>query len=541
LTESFETTLEQARAAFAEKNASESEALYAKLVRLRAPSDEIALECLERLLFLKKMQNKAAEAAPVLTRLIEICESLEGNNGEKVVHWKNELINVYRLLNRYDDAMFIQSSLPGFELAQEQEEMIEIYAHKALASGIEDLIEPEPEEKLLAEENDPEKFLKKTAPEPSLERGLRTIDKRVLQVKTKIKEHWNDIISGYSILATIVVLICFLYFLYAPALEANIAFQGAKPMHSASKRSSLRFLSSKQIELIDGNKNHQINYWRVDNPILLWGSSLASGLLRRELWMLDRGKSIVDEHGTAYYAESAEETSIVEMINFTADSMQHYFFAHKNYPEKLEDMPDVKFSYYNAYTGRKDKPLLRTAVLEDSRQTADQILKIVLKDLSSGGKFPFEPALYPGCIDACLYYVRGKDRATSLAAVHGCDQDGKLITTDGVKRTYLALNQSGSEVHLQASEPVVGRNIFGIFNNLEFRPPFLCLLAQNVTFLPLDTLRYRAIIIYFLLTTYYWFLFSQYNTSCLGRKLTCIFGLTSLACTIGAILNAFLP
>lgn len=184
---------------------------------------------------------------------------------------------------------------------------------------------------------------------------------------------------------------------------------------------------------------------------------------------------------------------------------------------------------------------MRLAILDDSkRNTAANIARNVLNELEQGGRFPFEPVLYPGCVDACLYKIKGADRELSLLAVHGCGEDGQLISTDGIKMTFLVASQNGVDIHFERPESPLGRSFFGLGKNMQFRPAFMCLLSFDCG-LPLEFLRYRGAALYLVLTGYYAFLWQAYKEDCRGRKMTGIFVLTSLALVLGSLLNVFSP
>lgn len=534
--------LAEARQAFDRRDAAVCEELYGQLLSQLPGEAPEYRECLERLIVVKRVQNKLPELVPVMVRLIRLGEEYLGGSHQDVNQWKHELILVYNQLGRVEDAEFVRASLPDF-IEQVREQQVDESIKETLlgsAPSIDDLIVDEPAPAEPDDEPlDPKKFLRRQAGETIWQKlGLPGSG---FHLRERLNEHINELISGYAILVAFLVLLCFVYYTYAPTFEPEIKYQNTKPLTSAGQGSNIRFLSNKQGELVSNNKARTFSSFRFKDTFSVWASAFSSALLRREFWVLDKGTFLRDEQGTTYFAKSSPESTIIGIIKHVADSMQRYCLEKGHYPDELEDMKEIRFSYLNPFTGRKDKPLLRLVILDDSkRNTAATIARNVLRELEQGGKFPFEPVLYPGCVDACLYQIKGTDKELTLLAVHGCDEDGQLISTDGVKKTFLAASQNGVDISFERPESPLGRSFFGLGENMHFRPAFLCLLSGE-SGLPLEFLRYRGAALYLVLTGYYAFLWQAFKEDCWGRKMTGIFALVSLALVLGSLLNAFCP
>lgn len=543
MSEDLLSQLAEARKAFDRRDAAVCERLYGQLLSQLPGEAPEYRECLERLIVVKRVQNKVPELVPLMVRLIRLGEDYLGGGHHDVNQWKHELIAVYLELGRTEDADFVRASLPGF-IEQIREQQVDESLEESLlsaGSSVDELIVDEPAPAKLDDEPlDPKKFLRRQTGEQTLWQKLG-LPGTGLHLRKRLNEHINELISGYSILAAFLVLLCFVYYTYAPTFEPEIKYQNTKPLTSAGQGSNIRFLSNKQVELISNNKSRQFSCFRFRDAFSVWASSFSSALLRREYWVLDKGTFLRDELGTTYFAESSPESTIIGIIKHVADSMQRYCLEKGHYPEELENMEEIRFSYLNPFTGRKDKPLLRLAILDDSkRNTAASMARKVLLELEQAGKFPFEPVLYPGCVDACLYQIKGTDAETKILAVHGCGEDGQLISTDGVRKTFLAASQNGVDIHFERPDSPLGRSFFGLGKNMQFRPAFMCLLSCDCG-LPLEFLRYRGAALYLVLTGYFAFLWQAYKEDCRGRKMTGIFALTSLALVLGSLLNAFCP
>jgi len=123
-------------------------------------------ECLERLVFLKKRTGSYEQALPYSARLIQLGEQFLGSNNASVIGWKNDLIETYRQLGRYDDAQFVMQSLPGYNPVALEEDLIDAYASSPglINSTIKEVEEPEAESE--EADVDAEKFIKGVAAEP---------------------------------------------------------------------------------------------------------------------------------------------------------------------------------------------------------------------------------------------------------------------------------------------------------------------------------------------------------------------------------------
>lgn len=551
----WEETLVQARQQFAAGSVEDSERLYGELASLMPASDRRYAECLERLIFLKKRTGRYEQALPYSARLIQLGEQFLGSNNASVIAWKNDLIETYRHLGRYDDAQFVLQSLPGYNAVPLEEELIDAYASSpGLANSIIQQVE-EPEEESEAAAVDPAKFIKGVAAEPISDTAYKKILGQLEPLSKKLglhaplkliqrvlKAHFNDILSGISVLIALVLSISMLYYAYAPSFTAEVEMRGAKPLFSSDRINQFKFLSNKRAELQSEGKSFTCSYWRYTEPFGFWTGSLASGLFRREIWMKDNERFLCDEYGTTYFYDSSEEATVLEVMRQVADSCQRYYLEKGRYPDHLEDINGIKFSYHNPFTARKDKPLLQEMSIEEaSSQPSEKIIKNLLNGFLAGGLFPNEPVPYPGGVNACLIVVNGQDTQNSLLVVHGAGRDGKFITDSGRGRTLVLTQQNGRDVHFAKSGGPLARSFFGFGEGLEFRPSYICILSERICSLPLGFLKYRGIFIFLAFSGVFGFIYRFYSAACLGRKFTGILSMVCLAAAIGCIFNCGFP
>lgn len=171
MSEDLLSQLAQARQAFDRRDAAACEQFYGQLLSQLPGETPEYRECLERLIVVKRVQNKLSELVPLTVRLIRLGEDYLGGNHQDVNQWKHELILVYTQLGRVEDAEFVRASLPDF-IQQVREQQVDESIEETLlgsSSSVEDLIvdEPAPAEPD-SEQLDPKKFLRRQASEKTL-------------------------------------------------------------------------------------------------------------------------------------------------------------------------------------------------------------------------------------------------------------------------------------------------------------------------------------------------------------------------------------
>jgi len=267
-----------------------------------------------------------------------------------------------------------------------------------------------------------------------------------------------------------------------PANSASILRASCVEYTTTDQRKRLNFTSPYSVDLQIDQRVYHAPFKVIGYSWHDVGTISTSSIVDRENWLIQMPEGLRDVNNNVYYRIDAPEREIIHHMKDVMNTSNYYFEHKQKYPKKIDQISDENFQYLNPFTKKMDNPEIQSVKMDDK---PPDVVADLFWNLKNGGRWPDEPALYPGGINACRVLYGSAETPKQQFFVHGCDRYGRVMTA-AEGNAYLLESEDGNDVH--------DKTVLGTPN----RPPTFWVLKvpAGVTLEAIAFLKYRFALLF---------------------------------------------